>query len=247
MQKKEEDIATLSSQNLVINSIWNVVMVSTKAYWFSALDSLPEKVYNFCIRYMNNTLATNKNLLLWKKKHTSKCFACGNEQTLGHVVGGCNIHLREGRVNWRHDSILVNLANSLKAYSDVQLYVDNDNFRSSSIITVDDQRPDLLLIDERNNMYVLELTVGFEPNIENNGNWKNVKYKELLKSMEKDYTSVTSINLSMGSLGIIGKDSINLHKLLKATIMNKNSIAYCIKKAFCMLHLVYVLPILYKG
>ena len=27
--------------------------------------------------------------------------------------------------------------------------------------------------------------------------------------MEKDYTSVTFINLSIGSLGIIGKDSIN--------------------------------------
>ena len=33
-------------------------------------------------------------------------------------------------------------------------------------------------------MYVLELTVGFEPNIEKNGKRKNDKYKELLKSME---------------------------------------------------------------
>ena len=135
-KEKEEHIATLSSQNLVINSIWNFVMVSTKAYWFSPLNSLPKIVYNFCIRY--NTLATNKNLLLWKKKLTSQCFACGNEQTLGHVVGGCNSDLREGRYNWRHDSILVN---SLNVYSDVQLYVDNDNFRSPSIITGDDQRP----------------------------------------------------------------------------------------------------------
>ena len=65
--------------------------------------------------------------------------------------------------------------------------------------------------------------------------------------MEKDYTSVTFRNLTMGSLGIIGKDSINLHKFLKATSMDKNSIAYRIKKAFRMLHSVYVLPILYKG
>ena len=163
---------------------------------------------------MNNTLETNKNLLLWKKEHTSQCFACSNEQTLGHVVRGCNSHLIEGRFNWRHDSILVNLANSLKVYRDVQLYVDNNNFRSPSIITGDDQRPDLLVIDKRNSIYVLELTVGFEPNIEKNGKRKNDKYKELLKSMEKYYTSVTFMNLSMGSLGIIGKDSINLHKLL---------------------------------
>ena len=101
------------------------------------------------------------------------------------------------------------MANSLKVYSDVQLYVDNSNFRSRSIITEDNQRPDLLLIDKKNNMYVLEQTVGFEPNIEKNAKRKNDKYKEVLKSMEKDYTSVTFINLNMGSLGVIGKDSSN--------------------------------------
>ena len=157
---------------------------------------------------MNNTLVTNKNLLLWKKKHTaSQCFACGDEQTLGHVAGGCNSHLREGRFNWRHNSILVKL-----------------------------------LIDKRNNIFVLELTVGFGPNIEKNAKRKNDEYKELLKSMENDYTSVTFINLSMGALGIIGKDSINLHKLLKATYMDKSSIAYCIKKlSACCIRCTYYL------
>ena len=105
--------------------------------------------------------------------------------------------------------MLVNLANSLKVYSDVQLYADNNNFRSPSIITGDNQRPDLLLIDKKNNMYVLEQTIGFEPKIKKNAKRKNDKYKEVLKSMEKDYTSVTFINLDMGSLGVIGKDSNN--------------------------------------
>ena len=58
-KEKEEHIATLSSQNLIINSIWNFVMVLTQAYWFSALDSLPKNVYNFCIRYIKNN-ASNK-------------------------------------------------------------------------------------------------------------------------------------------------------------------------------------------
>ena len=91
-------------------------------------------------------------------------------------------------------------------------------------------------------MYVLELIVGFESNMEKNGKQKNDKHKELLKSMEKNYTSVTFINLSMGSLGIIGKDSINLHKLLKATNMDKNSIAFCIKKlSACCIRCTYYL------
>ena len=42
-KEKEEHMATLSSQNLVTNSIWNFVMASTKTYWFSALDdNLPK-------------------------------------------------------------------------------------------------------------------------------------------------------------------------------------------------------------
>ena len=91
-------------------------------------------------------------------------------------------------------------------------------------------------------MYVLELIVGFEPNIGKGAKRKNDKYKELLKSMEKDHTSVTFINLSMGSLGIIGKDSINLHKLLKASNVDKNSIAYCIKKlSACCIRCTYYL------
>ena len=98
----------------------------------------------------------------------------------------------------------------------------------TSIITGDDQKPDLLVIDAMNNMYVLELAVNFELNIEKNAKRKNNKYKELLKSLEEEL--VTYINLSMGSLGIIGKDSVNLQKLLKTTDMDKNSIAYCIKK-----------------
>ena len=66
--------------------------------------------------------------------------------------------------------------------------------------------------------------------------------KELLKSMEKDYTSVTFINLFMGSLGIIGKDFNNLYKLLKASNMDKNAIGYCIKKlSACCIRCMYCL------
>ena len=61
---------------------------------------------------MNNTLGQTKNLLLWKKRHTSQCFAYGHEQTLGH-----------------------------QKYT-AMYNCDNDKFRSSSIITGDDQRPE---------------------------------------------------------------------------------------------------------
>ena len=80
-----------------------------------------------------------------------------------------------------------------------------------SIITGDDQTPDLLLIDKKNNMYVLELTIGFEPNIEKNAKQKNAKHKELLKSMEKDYTSVTFNRVNWKAIETMFLESIDLY------------------------------------
>ena len=48
------------------------------------------------------------------------------------------------------------------------LFVDIPGFPSPSIITGDDLRPDLLLKTKDNCLYILELTIGFETNINNN-------------------------------------------------------------------------------
>ena len=48
--------------------------------------------------------------------------------------------------------------------------------------------------------------------------------------MEKDYTSVNFYKPKHGLPRYNWEDSINLHKLLKATNMDKSSIAYCIEK-----------------
>ena len=76
MQKeKEEHIATLSSQNLVINSIWDFVMVSTKAYWFSALDSLPKNVLQLLYK-IHEQHASNKQKPAVVEKETYFAIFC---------------------------------------------------------------------------------------------------------------------------------------------------------------------------
>ena len=52
------------------------------------------------------------------------------------------------------------------------LYADVPGFKSPSIITGDTYRPDLLLSLSNGSLYVVELTVGYETNLENNVNGK---------------------------------------------------------------------------
>ena len=51
--------------------------------------------YSFVIGYVNNTQANNTNLHKRCLKNFKKCNLCGGNQTIGHVVGGCQDPLDE--------------------------------------------------------------------------------------------------------------------------------------------------------
>ena len=105
----------LMSSGLVLRSMWNFSLSTARKYWYTAFENLPENIYNFTLRYMNNTLPTMKNMKMWEKLYSSDCKFCQQTQTLGNVVGGCISPLRVGRYNWRHDSIIVNMAKFITA------------------------------------------------------------------------------------------------------------------------------------
>ncbi|CAB3992729.1 Hypothetical predicted protein, partial [Paramuricea clavata] len=58
------------------------------------------------------------------------------------------------------------------------LYADLNGFKSPSILTGDTYRPDLLLSCSNGSLYVVELTTGYETNLENNVKRKKDKYRE---------------------------------------------------------------------
>ena len=55
-----------------------------------------------------------------------------------------------------------------------------------SFITGDNLRPYVLLSTVDNILYILELTVRFETNINNNANRKELRYRPLLADLAKD-------------------------------------------------------------
>ena len=75
---------------------------------------------------------------------------------------------------------------------------------SPSLITGDSLRPDLLLLTGNKVLYILELTLGFETNIQANSVTKANKYIPLLQDLSSSYNKVIVITVSMGALSVMG-------------------------------------------
>ena len=95
----------ISQGSFFLNIIENLSS-KINAVWSLAQRNLPKNIFNFTIRYINNSLPTRKNLVKWGMSSTSDCSFCLLPETLPHVVSVCNTYLVQGRYTWRHDSIL---------------------------------------------------------------------------------------------------------------------------------------------
>ena len=200
---KESRLAfELKSQGFLVTIMIKDSIKSTRTLWSNVQKLLPKNIYSFTLRYLNNTLATNKNKLLWKTSLSAACTYCAESESLLHVVSGCKVYLNEGRYNWRHDSVLLFLSKTFASVMDVRIYADLNGYDSPCIYTTDDDRPDLLVF-YRNTVYVLELTVGFETNMLKNAERKNLRYTKLMRRFKIEYETVLFVNLSLGALGTI--------------------------------------------
>ena len=85
------------------------------------------------------------------------------------------------------------------------LDVDLPQYLFPSLVTGDDLRPDMLISTPSNTLYVLELSVGFETNLDDNVRRKFTKYCCFLNDLTSKYRHNQVVNLSIGSLGIFGQ------------------------------------------
>ena len=99
----------------------------------------------------------------------------------------------------------MNIYKTIKSQG-LQTFVDIEGYPNPSIIAGDEQRPDFAIV-KSGNLLLLELTVGFETNIKKNFNRKAKRYQQLLAELSNK-NKVYYVNLSLGAVGIIGKDSL---------------------------------------
>ncbi|CAB3984919.1 Hypothetical predicted protein, partial [Paramuricea clavata] len=194
----------LKCQGSFFENVSKFSLSQLNAIWSVSQSKLPKNIFNFTIRYINNTLPTRKNLSRWEISSSSDFSFCLHSESLLHVVAGCQHYLE--RFNWRHDCILKFLAKTFQSLKKCKLLVDLPGFESPSIITGDEYRPDLLVSTSDKHLYVVKLTVGIESNLTNNVNRKKAKYKNLIRELDQNFTSVKFINLSVSSLGVFDKE-----------------------------------------
>ena len=231
IRKRKENRVTneLTTQSLVVKSIWEHSLETSASLWAKVITQFPRNIYNFSIRYVNNSLPNNSNLHTWGVSPSALCIACNKPQTLGHVIGGCQIHLKEKRYNYRHDSILLNIVKSISQSDKRRIYADVKGYVSPSVITGEDYRPDIIIVDDKD-LYVLELTVGFETNMGLNAMYKQKRYETILDLLKINYVNVKFINLSMGAIGIYGKSCSNFKGMFLGLGMNDNEANYMLRK-----------------
>ena len=112
-------------------------LLSLNSIWSTVQSKMPKNMFNFTIRYINNSLPTRSNLSKWGITLPSECSFCLNTESLLHIVAGCKTYLDQGRFTWRHDSVLHFIVQSFKAVQGITLFSDLPGYLSPSIITGD--------------------------------------------------------------------------------------------------------------
>ena len=144
----------LPSQGFIISFLLEHSLKQLNSMWSKAQSKLPANIFNFSIKYLNNTLATRKNLYLWDLSAAPDCSFCLQPESLLHIVAGCKTYLEQGRYTWRHNSALSFIAQTLQSINSAKLYVDLPGYFSPCTITSDSLRPDIILSTADNVLYI---------------------------------------------------------------------------------------------
>ena len=116
-------------------------------------------------------------------------------------------------------------------FNNCTVYVDLPQCLSLSLITGDDLRPSILISTPSNTLYVLELSVCFETNLDDNARRKFKKYRYLLNDLTSKYRHIKFVNLSIGSLGSFGQSCDSFIQISSDPTIDKAHTSYIITKS----------------
>ena len=82
----------LTTQSLVVKSIWEFVDGRFINQWSNVISYLPQNILSFTIRYLNNTLANGTNAIKWGITNSSTCIFVTNNKALVMLLVGAKLH-----------------------------------------------------------------------------------------------------------------------------------------------------------
>jgi hypothetical protein len=184
-------------------------MARTHLAWNAAAYSLPPSLLRFGINATLSTLPSLNNLNRWYNTNNQKCRLCDRNETIIHVLNGCQLALQSGRYKWRHDSILTLLANFIQQHLDTEwtLLVDLPNHANAySLIPpslcTSVRRPDILVVNHSTKAaFFCELTVPAEENLAEAHAYKVDKYAKEQQDTAANGWTVAVVAFEIGSRG----------------------------------------------
>ena len=178
----------LEIQGMAVKMIVDNISKGNILNWTNMLNQMPESIFCFARKALQQQLPTAANLARWKRIVNPSCILCHSDkpQTNKHVLSNCESPVALKRYTNRHDQILEAMVNWLKiSKNDSQSIVADLKCEGSvpvSDIFEDCYRPDICIIDSKS-VYVLELTVCHETNLIKSKQYKMNKYENLKNSL----------------------------------------------------------------
>ena len=167
-------------------------------FYRSVMYDLPHGQLSWLMRACVDCLPSYANLRRWNKVLSDKCALCNQSETMRHVLTNCKPALDQGRLEFRHNSILLHIVKQMRAsglHVGKRIMADIPGFRLPDGGTIPPEllvtlkKPDIVLIEEKTNKVELfELTSCADSMDNINGAQKRKKerYEILSKDLKAD-------------------------------------------------------------
>ena len=131
------------------------------------------------------------------------------------MLSNCNVALDQGRLTWRHNSVLLTLIEQIQPslrdnfviYSDLPGFTAPHGGVIPPHVLVTSLRPDMCIINEIDRVIIIfELTCPWDSNIERSHSYKEGKYAPLIADLSHDF-SVFNYSIEVSARGQISKEN----------------------------------------
>jgi hypothetical protein len=111
-EKRKTHLMSLAVQGSVV--AWDELSYMDIS-WNRIVYNLPPAQVKFLVKSTLDVLPTPANLRRWWNSSSNKCPLCNGYGSMKHILSFCKVGLNQGRLTWRHDSILRILMSALKS------------------------------------------------------------------------------------------------------------------------------------
>jgi len=179
-------VESLILQEKIFSSVINCLSSFEINRWSKTIEKLRDRLFKFCRKAFIQQLPTNANLKRWGKSISDACNLCNAYQSNKHVLSNCSSPVALDRHSSRHNSILTLLANWLSRSLDSTVFtlcVDLTGDYNPIDMVFETLRPDIVIFN-RKSVFILELTIAHETNLEAAESRKDSKYANLSTNLK---------------------------------------------------------------